>query len=62
MSQKYANITVQNQKLIEQLQILEKESFEIETRIRRGLEIEKENKNNDKSIQILKDSERELQR
>lgn len=50
MSQKYANITVQNQKLIEQLQIIEKESFEIETRIRRGLEIEKENKNNDKSI------------
>lgn len=43
---KVTNLTSQNQILIQQIKNFEKESFEIQTRIQRGREVEDENKNN----------------
>jgi len=47
---------------MEQLRIFEKESFEIQTRIRRGFEVEKENETHFKAIDTLRDKERSLQK
>lgn len=49
----------QNQKLIEQLRILEQESFEIQARVRRGIEVERENENISKSVSEQREKERE---
>lgn len=38
LNQKYNSILVQNQKLIEQLKFIEKESFEIEARVKQTKE------------------------
>ena len=48
--------------LIEQLQNFEKESFEIQTKIKRGLETENENRNHGEAISSLKDQERDALR
>jgi hypothetical protein len=50
----------QNQKLLEQLRIFEKESFEIQAKIRRGFEVERENENISKSVENQREKEREL--
>lgn len=62
VADKNSQLTMQNQKLIEQLRNFEKESFELEARIKRGLEAENDNKNYNQSISHLKDGERELNR
>ena len=48
--------------LINQLKTFEKESFEIQTKIQRGLEVESENRNHGQAISNLRDQERDLQR
>lgn len=53
---------VQNGKLIEQLKMFEKESFEIQNRIRKGFEVEKENEQASKAIEQLRYQEKELLR
>ena len=37
--------------MVEQLRVLEQESFEIQARIRRGIEVERENENMNKSVE-----------
>jgi hypothetical protein len=44
---------------VEQIKNFEKQSFEIQTKIKRGFEIESENRNNDQFISNLKDRESE---
>lgn len=56
---KYTSLVHQNQKLIDQLKILEQESFEIQARIRRGIEVERENENITKTVDQYKEKERE---
>ena len=56
---KYTSLVHQNQKLIDQLKILEQESFEIQARIRRGIEVERENENITKTVDQYKENERE---
>ena len=48
--------------LVEQIRNFEKESFEIQTKVKRGLEAESETKTAGEAISSLKDTERELQR
>ena len=62
LNQKYNNLIVQNTKLIETLKVFERESFEIQTKIRRGFEVEKENENIAKTVESLRNNERELHR
>jgi predicted nucleic acid-binding Zn-ribbon protein len=42
---KYTTLVTQNERLKEQLRLLEQESFEIQARLRRGIEVERENEN-----------------
>ena len=55
-------VSDQNNLLVEQIRNFEKESFEIQTKVKRGLEYEGENKMHGQAIGALKDRERELQR
>ena len=55
-------LTQQNAVLVEQLRNFEKESFEIQTKVKRGLEADAESKTAGAAISSLKDTERELQR
>jgi chromosome segregation ATPase len=48
---KHATLTTQNAKLLEQLRMFEKETFELEARIRRGIEVERENHNMTKNVE-----------
>ncbi len=41
---------------------LEKESFDIQARVRRGIEVERENENMNKSVEAQREKERELAR
>lgn len=47
---------------MEQLRLFEKESFEIQARIKRGFEVERENENIVRSVEEYKEKERELNR
>jgi len=58
----YNHILSQNTKLVEQLKLFEKESFEIQNKIRRGFEVEKENENYSRNVDTLRNAERELGR
>ena len=51
-----------NQRLVEQLKALEQESFEIQARIRRGIEVERENENITRNVEAHRDREREMAR
>lgn len=62
LTKKNLELTQQTGLLVEQLRNFEQESFEIQTKIKRGLEVENENKNAGKAISNLKDNERDLQR
>lgn len=53
-------LTEQNTQLVEQIKNFEKQSFEIQAKVKRGLEIESENQENDQRIANLKDTERTL--
>lgn len=55
-------LTQQNAVLVGQLRNFEKESFEIQTKVKRGLEADAESKTAGAAISSLKDTERELQR
>ena len=57
---KYSTLVSQNQKLMEQLRIFEKESYEIQAKIKRGFEVERENENISKAVDTMRDKEREL--
>lgn len=59
---KFATVTSQNAKLLEQLRMFEKESFELEARIRRGIEVERENQNMTRTQEQQREKERELAR
>jgi len=47
---------------MEQLKALEQESFEIQARIRRGIEVERENENITRSVEQQREKEREQAR
>lgn len=58
--QKNFTLTEQNVLLVEQIRTFEKETFEIQTKIQRGIETELENQNTGQAISILRDKERDL--
>lgn len=62
LTQKNFQLTQQSTVLVEQLRNFEKESFEIQTKIKRGLEVENENKTHGEAISTLKDNERDYAR
>jgi ABC-type lipoprotein export system ATPase subunit len=51
LNAKHSEVVAQNARLIEQLKALEQESFEIQARIRRGIEVERENENITRSVE-----------
>lgn len=55
-------ICQQNMVLIEQIRNFEQESFEIQMRIKKGHDIEHENKSHGEAISSLRDTERDLKR
>lgn len=59
---KHTTVTSQNAKLLDQLRLFEKETFELEARIRRGIEIERENHNMTKNVEQQREKEREQAR
>lgn len=59
---KHTTVTTQNAKLLEQLRMFEKETFELEARIRRGIEVERENHNMTRTQEQQREKERELSR
>ena len=60
LNAKHTHLIAQNSKLIEQLKLFEKESFEIQSKIRRGFEVERENENINKSVEQYRQIERDL--
>ena len=60
LNAKHTYLLAQNSKLIEQLKIFEKESFEIQNKIRRGFEVERENENITKSVEQYRQIERDF--
>jgi len=57
---KYTTLVTSNERLKDQLRLLEHESFEIQARLRRGIEVERENENITKSVEAQR--ERDLQK
>jgi ABC-type lipoprotein export system ATPase subunit len=51
LNAKHSAVVAQNARLIEQLKALEQESLEIQARIRRGIEVERENENITRSVE-----------
>ena len=47
---------------MQQLTLFEKDSFEIQTRVKRGLEAEREVQNKDQVVEDLKDQKRDVER
>ena len=47
---------------MDQLRLFEKESYEIQARIKRGLEVERENENITKTVDQYREKEREFSR
>lgn len=45
---------------MEQLRIFEKESYEIQAKIKRGFEVERENENIAKAVDTMRDKERDF--
>jgi flagellar biosynthesis chaperone FliJ len=52
---KYTTILQQNERIKEQLRLLESESFEIQARVRRGVEVERENENISRTVEAQRD-------
>ena len=62
LNAKHTHLLTQNSKLIEQLKIFERESFEIQNKIRRGFEVERENENITKTVEQYRHAERDLKK
>ena len=62
LADKNKELTSANARLLEQLRVLEKASFEIEARVKRGLDAETENRAIDGQLAMVKGAEREAQR
>ena len=52
---KYSTLLQQNERIKEQLRLLESESFEIQARVRRGVEVERENENISRTVEAQRD-------
>jgi hypothetical protein len=52
---KYTTLLQQNERIKEQLRLLESESFEIQARVRRGVEVERENENISRTVEAQRD-------
>jgi chromosome segregation ATPase len=52
---KYTTLLQQNERIKEQLRLLESESFEIQARVRRGVEVERENENISRTVEAHRD-------
>ena len=52
---KYTTLLTQNERIKEQLRVLEQESFEIQARLRRGIEVERENENISRSVETQRE-------
>ena len=52
---KYTTLLTQNERITEQLRVLEQESFEIQARLRRGIEVERENENISRSVETQRE-------
>jgi len=54
---KHTSLLTQNERLKDQLRILEQESYEIQARVRRGIEVERENENISRSVEQQREKE-----
>lgn len=52
---KYTTLLQQNERIKDQLRLLESESFEIQARVRRGVEVERENENISRTVEVHRD-------
>ena len=58
----YRGVLGHNQRMVEQLKELERDSYEIQSRVRRGIEVERENENIAKSVEQQREKERDMAR
>ena len=58
----YQKLVQEKNALMQQLTLFEKDSFEIQTRVKRGLEAEREVQNKDQVVEDLKDQKRDVER
>ena len=58
----YQKLVQEKNALMQQLTLFEKDSFEIQTRVKRGLEAEREVQNKDQAVEDLKDQKRDVER
>ena len=58
----YQKLVQEKNALMQQLSLFEKDSFEIQTRVKRGLEAEREVQNKDQVVEDLKDQKRDVER
>ena len=58
----YQKLVQEKNALMQQLTLFEKDSFEIQTRVKRGLEAEREVQNKDLAVVDLKDQKRDVER
>jgi len=62
LQRKQTQVESENQKLLDQLRDFERESYEINARIRKGMDVEKENETVGRQLDAMRSRERELER
>ena len=62
LSQSYQGLVLEKNKLMEQLALFEKDSFEIQARVKRGIEAERDVQVKDQTVEQLKDQKRDVER
>ena len=62
LSSNYKCLVLEKNALMEQLSLFEKDSFEIQTRVKRGLEAERDLQEKSQVVEDLKDQKRDVER
>jgi len=62
LSEGYQQLVKEKNALMQQLAVFEKDSFEIQARVKRGLEAERDNQHKEATLGTMKDKERDLER
>ena len=62
LSESYQKMVQEKNNLMQQLSLFEKDSYEIQARVRRGMEAENEVQVKDQTVEQLKDQKRDVER
>jgi len=62
LSANYKCLVLEKNTLMEQLSLFEKDSFEIQARVKRGLEAERDVQEKGQTVETLKDQKRDIER